>query len=290
MRRDRDGKRFLLLLLAVIVLGIYVLPSAIAKFAGSHTWEFNATTRVTALQCGKCHTYIKNEINNTNAQMYAGDAISAHLAASNNTNYVSNASGAPIYIPSLPASWDATYDNVCWMCHTVESGFTASTHTKVTIRACTDIDCHGNYLNYTDNGVSAPAAPTGTNITNCQIWNENICNVTGRINSTSDAHKNFYYPLTAYESPYGNEGGYQYGSESTANGKYTYGFVACLACHTHVGLSLNFTRPNELEAEFNLTDMTGTTTSAPWNITNLYVNMSSTNFSYGGKDPGSVWY
>jgi len=49
-------------------------------------------------------------------------------------------------------------------------------------------------------------------------------------------------------------------------------------------------RPNELEAEFNLTSMTGSTTSAPWNITALYVNTSTRNFSYGGKDPGSVWY
>ena len=270
VRRKASSRTMVLLLIAVLVLGIYVLPSATAKFAGSHTWEFNASTGVTGLKCGKCHVYIVSEINNSNAKALAGNAITAHLNASNATEYIGK--GKPLNFSGPGATWDATYDNVCWMCHVVEGGASVSgTHTRVTIRVCTDVDCHGNYNNQSDDG--------GT-VTSCDIWGEDHCNVTGRINNTADAHRNFYYPLTRYTSPYGNENG----------GQYDYGFVACLACHTHVGLDLNFTRPNKLSARFNLTAMTGSTQTSPWNITKLEVNTSSTNTTVGGKAPGSVWY
>ncbi len=245
-----------LLFIAVFVLGIYVLPSAVAKYAGSHTWEFNETGRVTALQCGKCHTYIKNEINSS----IIDDVVNAHTNASANSTYVGP--NGIINITNTPAG---SLDDVCWMCHVQENDVTVGGgHTKVVIRACTDADCHGD--------------ESGT--TSCTIFTSGFgganssCNVTGQLNSDVDAHWNFYRPLTGFNSTIGNEDG----------GVYDMGFVACLGCHTHVGLDLNLTRPNKLSLSLNLTSVT-----AGFNATSLTVNMSSTNVSVGGKEPGSVW-
>jgi len=262
-----------LLILALFVIGIYVLPSAVAKFAGSHTWEFNASTRVTGLQCGRCHMYIVEEINNSEAKKYAGDAITRHLNASNSTDYINSSTG-PLRFDGPGTSWAATLYNVCWMCHVVEGGTSVTgTHTKVTIRVCTDIDCHGNPMNYTDN-FGAPAPATGSNKTSCDLWGEDHCNVTGRINTTADAHYNFYRAVANYSSPYGNENG----------GQYNYGFIACLACHTHVGLDLNLTRPQKLSLSMKLVSM-----QTGWNATSLSVNYTNMTSTVGGKNPGSVW-
>lgn len=240
----------MLLIVAVFITGIYVLPSAVAKYAGSHTWEFNGTGRVTALQCGKCHTYIKNEINGSVTK----DVMNAHLNASNASAYI-----GPDKIINISRAATGTLDDVCWMCHVQENDATVTGgHTKVVIRVCTDTDCHGDQ--------------TGT--TSGSVWDTDKMNVTGKINSTSDAHWNFYRPLTNFQSTIGNEDG----------GNYDFGFVSCLGCHTHVGLDLNLTRPNKLSLSLNLTSVT-----AGFNATSLIVNMSNRSVSTGGKEPGSVW-
>ncbi len=81
-------RRFTLLsVVATMILGIYVLPSVTARFAGSHTWELNLTAdpdeRVGQLDCGKCHVYIKNEFT-------AGsfNVSLRHQYASNNSAYI----------------------------------------------------------------------------------------------------------------------------------------------------------------------------------------------------------
>ena len=237
----------MLLIIGVLVLGIYILPSAVAKYAGSHTWEFNRTAGVTGLQCGLCHTYIKNEIQANQTP----DVVSAHLAASNTSTYVGP--GQDINITATPTG---SYDDVCWMCHVQENDVTVGGgHTKVVIRVCTDADCHGNQTGPYD-------------------WGEAIQNVTGRINSSADAHWNFYRPLTGFNSTIGNEDG----------GVYEMGFVACLACHTHVGLDLNITRPQKLSLSLSLISVT-----EGFNVTSLTVNYTNMTSTLGGKEPGSVW-
>ena len=247
----------LLLLIAVFIMGIYVLPSAVAKYTGSHTWELNETGGVTSLQCGKCHTYIKNEITNG----VTSDAMNAHRNASNNTAYVGV--GKIINISNTPTG---SLDDVCWMCHVQERDATLSGgHTKVVIRACTDSDCHGDTTGTTSCTIFAAGFSGGANTS---------CNVTGRINSSTDAHWNFYRPLTRLTSSIGNEDG----------GNYDMGFMACLACHTHVGLDLNITRPQKLSLSLNLTSVT-----AGFNATSLSVNYTNMTSTTGGKEPGSVW-
>jgi hypothetical protein len=240
-----------LLIFGLIVLGIYVLPTAVAKFAGSHTWEFNRTGGVTSIECGKCHTYIKNEINSSDTV----DVMWAHLNASANSSYVGP--GLTININNSPSG---SLDDVCWMCHVVQNEFATlgGTHTKVVIRVCTDTDCHGN--------------ETGP----YPIFGEAIRNVTGRLNNDADAHYNFYRPLTAWTSAIGQE--------NTSLPNYDQGYISCLTCHTHVGLDLNLTRPQKLSLWMTLISV-----QTGWNATNLTVNMTNTSSVIGGKEPGSLW-
>ena len=55
------------LLMGMVVVGVYVLPSVTAKFQGSHTMEFNASsngvTNASGMDCGACHTYVQSELN-----------------------------------------------------------------------------------------------------------------------------------------------------------------------------------------------------------------------------------
>jgi hypothetical protein len=253
----KNSNTKMLLLIAVFILGIYVLPSAVAKYAGSHTWELNETGGVTSLQCGKCHTYIKNEI----TAGVTNDAMNAHLNASNNSNYVGI--GKLINITNTPTG---SLDDVCWMCHIQELDATLSGgHTKVVIRACTDSDCHGD----TTGTGACTVFPTGFG-----GGVNTSCNVTGNLNSSTDAHWNFYRPLTGLTSSIGNEDG----------GNYDMGFIACIGCHTHTGLDLNITRPQKLSLSLNLTSVT-----AGFNLTSLTVNYSNMTSSVGGKEYGSVW-
>jgi hypothetical protein len=253
----KSSNKKILLFIAVLILGIYVLPSAVAKYAGSHTWEVNESAGVTALQCGKCHTYIKNEI----TAATNNDTMWAHRNASANASYVGD--GMIINITNTPTG---SLDDVCWMCHIMEQdALVTGGHTKVVIRVCTDSDCHGDEAGTTSCTVFASGFG-GVNTS---------CNVTGKLNSSADAHWNFYRPLTGYTSSIGNE-------DDGIN--YDMGFVACMACHTHVGLDLNITRPQKLSLSLNLTDViTG------FNATSLTVNYTNMTSSIGGKEPGSVW-
>jgi len=269
-RRNGSTRTMMLLLLATVVLGIYALPSAIAKFSGSHTWEIaTGSNRVAQLKCTKCHYYIESEINaaeNGNVT----NAATLHKNAAGATNYI-NTSGAPL---NFTNPGNSTLSRVCLMCHEVEQGSgVTGTHTKITIRVCTDIDCHGQQGGVGDNST--------TNASSCsQVWDENHCNVTGRINNSADAHYNFYRPLEKdYASPYGNENG----------GNYRYGFISCMACHTHLGFNKRMVRPQKLETYWNWssTDLL----TANMQLVNVTLNTSGQymNGTEGGKLPGSAW-
>ena len=250
-----------LLLIAVFVLGIYILPSAVAKYAGSHTWELNETSRVTGLQCGLCHTYIVNEINSSITE----DVMWKHRNASNNSAFV-----GPTGVINISFTPQGNLTDVCWMCHVVQNEYAATTggHTKVVIRVCTDTDCHGD-------------SSSGDNEGMCEVYTSGLsganssCNITGKISSTVDAHWNFFVPLEAIESSIGRENG---------SGNYGSGFFACLGCHTHVGMDLNITRPQKVSLWLNLTSIT-----AGFNATQFSVNFTNMTSVVGGKEPGSVF-
>lgn len=264
----------LLMLLAVAVLGVYVLPAVTARFAGSHTMELNQSGRIEALDCEKCHTYILDELGTTSI---ATDILTAHRTAATEADYV-NGSGI-LNITESDALADVNR-SACLLCHLITRNATGAinqTHTKVTIRVCDDNQCHGAGVedagDITHGGVNA-------------AWATDALNVTDKLRTPEDAHSRFYEPiLTAdADSMYVDQTGEsQYGSGTTGN--YSKSFYACLACHTHVGFDFNLTRPNTVWVNFTAS-VSGNYVSFDYETAGVG---AAANTTVGQKTQGSVW-
>jgi hypothetical protein len=192
-----------LLLAFVLVLGIYVIPNAVARIGVSHAWQFNSSG-VDALLCGTCHSYIFDE---ANASFRTQEVMQAHRNAAGNTSYT--------------LGWlNITVDNTtttgfCLFCHRNQLSATSS-HTKTTIRACTDLDCHGN--NATTNNTAYPEGTMGPKLGGNDIQDP------------TNAHMRVFNTLSKDSTTYINETG----------ASYTTGFYFCLGCHTGVGVTINY--------------------------------------------------
>ncbi len=225
----------ILMLLAIAVVGIYVLPAVTARFAGTHSVEFNTTDRIGALQCEKCHDYIISEFGASDASM---DVLSTHLLAAAEPGYV-NDSGILNITETGSFASDANR-SACMLCHLITRNVTGGlnvTHTKITIRVCTDDQCHGAGVE--DVGQTTVGGVTG------YTWASDALNVTQKLAQPEDVHSKFFIPLDGERSNYVDQQGVGDGS-----GNYSRGFLACMACHTHLGVSFNLTRPTGIIFNF----------------------------------------
>ena len=188
----------MILIIFSIAAIIYILPSVTAKFSGSHTVEFNESTRTAGLQCMKCHTYIFDELNATENSR---NTLQKHMNAAGNTSYTSKWLTSNIT--------NATTSGVCLLCHLVQVDLKGS-HTKTIIRACTDLDCHGNNQS-TNNTAYRAAGNVGP-----QLGAKNV-------------HQTWFNSMSDSISNIQNETGKN----------YTKAYWTCLGCHTYVGVNIN---------------------------------------------------
>ncbi|MFQ6136533.1 MAG: hypothetical protein ACE5PM_05075 [Candidatus Hydrothermarchaeales archaeon] len=253
----------MLMLMAIVVLGIYVLPSVTARFAGSHTMEVNNATKIRGLACEKCHVYIIDELTATS---FSNDVVTTHILAANRSAYV-NSTGI-LNITTDGKALAIANRSACLLCHLESNapgaGSVNQTHTRVVIRVCTDDLCHGS--------------PATKSISGATQWNSTKLNITEKLTKDADVHSKFFNPLNDTQSSYGSQAGTN----------YTKGFFACLACHTHLGLTFNLSRPIMIGLNFttNVVDgenMTGFTFQSQW------IN-TSRNATVSRKLPGiSIW-
>ncbi len=283
-------------LIAVMVLGIYILPSVTAKFAGSHSWEVNLTARSEGLKCGRCHVYIRDEmaaaggtnVSNDNDCFPLAtwnpnwDVVCSHISASRNTSFVGTGMAV-----NITADANRDWDTVCHMCHVVERGASVGTqHTRVTTRVCTD--CHGNSTSvgriYTSRG-NSPWGQGNCTATAAGIGNCSEFVVGPRLASSQDLHSNFFVPLDrvsgdiAYEDTAASAGAGGLGSD----GNYTAGWYACLGCHTHVGIQMTLYRSN-------IFNFSITATETFWNASRVNRNTTSVNVTSQAGFYASKWY
>ncbi len=245
------SKILLLLLGGLAVMGIYVLPAVVATFAGSHTMERNETAGVGGLMCMDCHTYILAELEATGNSR---NVLAAHRNAANNSNYVG--ADKDLNITDM-ANATETVAAACHMCHMMEQDALNidGSHTKITIRVCTDEDCHGSS---TANGTSAYALE-GT--------------VGPRLSNATDAHSGWFDGMDTADSSYTNEDG----------GTYKAGFYACIACHTHGEMNMNISRPQAFNINITI-DAAGTISIGGPTINDTVKNLTTSRRAYG-----SVW-
>ncbi len=250
-----------LMLLAIAVIGIYVLPSVTARFAGSHTMEVNESALVEGLMCERCHTYIIDELYATER---SDDVVVKHLAAAQSAAYV-NSTGI-LNITDTDGLANANR-SACLMCHLVtkDRGGLNASHTKITIRVCTDPKCHGQ-----------PEDPN--TLSGYDQYTSTLLNITAKLSADVDVHSKFYNPLNDSDSRYVRQDGVN----------YTRGFFACLGCHTHVGITFNLTRPNMISFNFSKNVVGGEMLGFTYDTGSLQV--SGDNVTTSTKVAGiSVW-
>jgi len=185
-----------LFLLALGIMGVYVIPSAVARYAGSHTWEVNESAGTSGVNCLDCHLYIQSELN---ATVRTRQVMNAHAAAAGNASYTSG-------WLNLSIDNSSSY-GICQMCHLNQLSETGS-HTKITVRACTDLDCHGN--NASTNNTAYPAGEFGPKLGGSDT------------SDPTNVHMRIFNQVSGFSGDYSNETGSDYGK----------GFYFCIGCHT----------------------------------------------------------
>jgi hypothetical protein len=88
-------------------------------------------------------------------------------------------------------------------------------HTKTTVRACTDLDCHGN--NATTNNTAYPEGSFGPKLGGSDSLNP------------TNVHMRIFNQISALDSGYINETG----------SDYKKGFFFCIGCHTQTQFELS---------------------------------------------------
>jgi hypothetical protein len=205
-----------LLLIGLGVLGVYVIPTAVARYSGSHTWEVNSTDGVASVNCVNCHGYILNELNSTAA---TETVLNAHTDAAGNSSFTQNWLNLTID--------NTTQQGVCQLCHINQLSSTVS-HTKVTIRACTDQDCHGD--NSSTNNTAYPEGRMGPYL--------------GGTNTSdpTNVHMRIFNQISDFDSGYRNE----------TSVDYKEGFFFCIGCHTTTEFEITRQGTEELNhSDFN---------------------------------------
>lgn len=252
--------------LAIIVVGVYVLPGVVATFAGSHSMEVNTTNTFddnpdfyklgvcfgycheeeekieNFPRCTECHPYILAELN---ATALSRNVLSAHTPPAQQTL----------------SSADSDVNYACIMCHhPPRIDFTGS-HTKVGVVPCTY--CHGNstdpgIFNFVTLGVDHPST-----ITNKTAW------VGPQLANSADMHSNWFKEMegSTFDGP---------------NANFTTGFYVCMACHTHIGMNMKISRPQAFNINITRTEL-GISIGGP------VINYSTETVIYAQRAKGSVW-
>jgi hypothetical protein len=191
-----DVKVKVLFLIGLGILGIYVIPNAIAVYTGSHTWDVNESSGVSGVNCVDCHLYIQSELN---ATVRTQQVMNAHRAAAGNVSYT--------------GGWlNLTIDNstnygVCQMCHLNQLSSSTS-HSKVTVRACVDLDCHGD--NATTNNTAYAEGAFGPKLGGTDT------------SDPTNVHMRVFNQISGFAGAHSNETG----------SDYKKGFYFCIGCHT----------------------------------------------------------
>lgn len=242
--------RKIMLYLALMVFGLYVMPNTVSLFAGQHTFY-------SGVSCEKCHSDVLSQVE------HSGYVYEKHKAAAGNANYTTYLSLGGI---SYNATSIADYNNIVWNWNTsdqkwqnssnpaemvnvsldvngngqIDSGeicmlchnaslFGAGTHTGTTVRACDDDRCHGNRI-YADNipqilGSYSNITAAGYNL------------------SLSNVHQAFYIQASNQSSSYGISETFGR-TPGNANGPFiSRGFWACEGCHTDTIVNITVLPP-----------------------------------------------
>ena len=246
-----NGEKIALLLVSVVAVGVFALPSTISLFAGQHTW-YNLSGKENNVPCEKCHADVANEmkalVGPHTGEMYNRERFKCeychrlfpieHKNSSFSTYTYAFANGTAEIQPGKEAHAASTVP--CMYCHSGSEWGVVSvdgkSHTVTDYKNC--VYCHGkgkfweahegNFKNedcyrcHVNNNYVYYVPPAGG------------FNLTINTTDTGElaAHKTFV--MNSISNP----------DMEDAN-------EACIACHTKIPVKINWTHRYSLE--FNAT-------------------------------------
>ena len=243
--------------IAVVAVGLFALPSTVSLFSGQHTWY--AIHGTNELPCKKCHAEVFDELQNSAFHKWNG------------YNWSENPEGSP--------------DNsACYGCHRANASITYASV--------------GDTVTDVIPGTKAHAASTVA----CMLCHQfNASQAVNQLNGYSMpgfAAGGFAQPAN---SPYNYTNGTAYPGGHAAHQKFIQMAInkslmedaneACIACHTHVPVKINWT--HRVSLEFNCTPEFELPPTH-FNVSNWNVNGTANVTVYGnttgfGATNSSAW-
>lgn len=247
--RGDEMNRKIMLYVALMAFGLYVMPNTVSLFAGQHAFYSGM-----GVSCEKCHSDILSQIQTS------GYVYQKHKAAAGNANYTTYlALGGKGYSNGIITAYDdkiwlwnttvnawqngsntlnVTLDKdgengidggeICMLCHNATL-FGTITHTGATVRVCDDDRCHGNRI-YANN--SPLILGSSYNIT-----------AAGYNLSQPNAHQAFYLQASNMSSSFGISETFGR-MPGNANGSFiSRGYWACEGCHTDTAVNVTILPP-----------------------------------------------
>ena len=227
--------RIVLAIVILLALGIIVLPSTVSLFAGQHDW-YNIESDANDIPCQKCHADVFDELNNSpyHVNFSGGTDNVADEADCGACHQVAATIGGGLTLANGSANVSGGW----------QAGKEAHAAASISCMWCHGTDASGNPL-----WSSAPVAG-GFNLTN----------YTGDTGQYA-AHKPWVLSAMA--------------DSSTNNTDLLTGpNEACIACHTHVPVRINWTHAVSLE--FNASN-----TGTGWTTNNYNANGSAVRIVWG---------
>jgi hypothetical protein len=248
------SKKVALLSIAVLVIGIFALPSTMSLFAGQHVW-YDLSAGINEVPCEKCHADVVNEMQSDQNGAHRNlTCAMCHRTIFANYTYASGAGSGSI--PGKEVHAAAVIE--CMHCHGIYRDFGKWNHwNDPEYSVCTKCHWSGGYIDFISAGgfgIEDPANP-GFNTTP---------NDTGK----NAAHKKFVLDAI---------------NDTTMSGANE----ACLACHTMIGVKINWTHAQSLEFNIDIGDpMTTGTGVHNWTMSDWSVN-GTANATVWGNTTGA---
>jgi hypothetical protein len=273
-----EDKRIALLSIAVVTIGIFALPSTISLFAGQHVW-YDLSAGINEVPCEKCHADVIGEMQSgANGAHRNVTCAMCHRTPFN--DYIYGSGEGDGSTPGKEAHAAAVIE--CMACHGIYNDKGSGSHhgssTPPEYEECGR--CHGGH-----GGEWGPSRGTDDFISAGGFGIEDPMNpghnTTDEDTGEKAAHKKFVLDAM---------------NDTTMAGANE----ACLACHTMIGVKINWTHARSLE--FNIGTGNPVTTDvgvhnwtmSEWSVhgtANVTVWGNTTgagSTSYGAEWPGTV--
>ncbi|MFO7967507.1 MAG: cytochrome c3 family protein [Archaeoglobaceae archaeon] len=268
-----NGGRIVVLLVALLAIGILVLPSTVTLFAGQHNWYNVSGTDEGEIPCKKCHADIYDEYKNTGVhgslsggenEFTTGDDIDAACYACHRAGNITYASGDGVVNWQAGEEAHAASTIACMACHTTGNNWSSDGYSYDAPRA-------GGFADPYPEGVEGPYS---------YEYGDNAGEMA--------AHQAFVErAITETQLEDSNE--------------------ACLACHTHIAVKINWSHARSIEfdvypenydieenaSHFNVTNWSINTTTwanaTTWGNTTGSASTNLNNVSWPGEVPGASY-